>query len=194
MLRDLFVQLFPNFTPEMLICNLQNLKQQMISAQVRLLILKETDMEERFIVLTRIAAIEREIEQQLFFYIVSLSYDEVPQYRNWIEKQDTTYGPLYARTFKRWQDELNWRPSLLYPPYLQHQSHLPLFLRSPSLHTTMFFDSLQNQGGVDYRSSDENAVRNFNMPFLRNPPSIVPPNFMDFKLPMPISTTSTTSC
>lgn len=70
----------------------------MISAQVRLLILKEADMEEQYSVFSQIIALQKEVEQQLFFYVVASRHDEVPQFRNWMEKQDTTYGPLYART------------------------------------------------------------------------------------------------
>ncbi|VDM18452.1 unnamed protein product [Wuchereria bancrofti] len=98
MLRDLFYQLFPDVTVQQLFYNIQNLKQQIISAQVRLVILKETNLEEQHLVLTRIAALQAELEQQLFFFIVATGHDEVPTFRNWIEKQDTTYGPLYART------------------------------------------------------------------------------------------------
>lgn len=70
----------------------------MISSQVRLLILNETDVEEQRFIHARLAALQAEMEQQLFFFNIATGYDEVPKFRNWIEKQDTTYGPLYART------------------------------------------------------------------------------------------------
>ncbi|VBB25207.1 unnamed protein product [Acanthocheilonema viteae] len=157
----------------------------MISAQVRLLILKESDVEERHFILAQIAALQKEMEQQLFFYNIMSRYDEVPQFRNWIEKQDTTYGPLYARTFKRWQDELRWRPDLLYPSYLQHQPISPLYLRLPSPYTIIFSGGSQNRPSLDYRLPGENAVRNFNTSFLHNLSPLVPPNLMDLRLPMP---------
>ncbi|EFO21886.1 hypothetical protein LOAG_06599 [Loa loa] len=185
MLRDLFYQLFPNVTAQELFCNIQNLKQQIISAQVRLVILKETDLEEKRFVLTRIAALQAEMEQQLLFFVVATRHDEVPRFRNWIEKQDTTYGPLYARTFKRWKGEQNWRPNLLYPPYLQHPPLIPLYLRYPSSPGIIFFGGVQNQLGMGYRFSDKDAVRNSNIPFLPNPSAIVPPDIMDSRSSTP---------
>ncbi|KAK6103447.1 hypothetical protein QQG55_12535 [Brugia pahangi] len=220
MLRDLFYQLFPGATVQQIFHNIQNLKQQIISAQVRLVILNDANLEEKHLVLTRIAALQAELEQQIFFFVVATRNDEVPIYRNWLEKQDTTNGPLYVRTFKRWQDEQHWRPSLSYPPYLQNRSTFPLYLRYPPLAPPLlsllpppsllpalppqqplsvlpalpqlppvpppriFFDDLQSRPGISYRFSDREALRNFNIPFLFKPTSIVYPNVIDCNLPI----------
>ncbi|VDK68375.1 unnamed protein product [Litomosoides sigmodontis] len=184
MLRDLFLELYPNFTPQTLFCNLRSLKQQMISARVRLLILKDTDVEERYAVFVRIAEIQRELEQQLFFYVLASRCDEVPQFRNWTERQDTTHGPLYARTFKRLQDELNMRLNMLHPLHLQ--PFVPFVQRPPLPHAIIFSGGPQNRPtSTDLNIPGENAMRNFNMPFLQNALPFISPNSMDFRLPMP---------
>uniref|UniRef100_A0A0R3S3V4 WW domain-containing protein n=1 Tax=Elaeophora elaphi TaxID=1147741 RepID=A0A0R3S3V4_9BILA len=171
----------------MLHANLMSLKQQMISVQVRLLVLKESDVEEEQLALEQLAALQREMEQQLFLFHIASQKDEAPQFRNWTEKQDTTNGPLYARTFKRRQDESNWKPNLLHPPCFQQQlSPLPLPPNIPSSNRIMF---PCNPPGIDYRFPGENALRHFSMPSFPtippSPPPIIPPNFINFRLPMP---------
>ncbi|KAM3719008.1 DNA mismatch repair protein MutS [Dirofilaria immitis] len=168
MLRDLFYYLFPNVTVPHLIFNIQNLRQQIVSAEVRLIILKETNLEEKYFITAQIIALEAELNQQFFSLLVITRDDEVYQHRTWLEKQNTTYGPLYARIFKRWQLEQNCGPSLLNLSYLQHQSPIPSCQKYPLPRGINPFDDSQSTIETGYRFSDGCAVRNFNMPYPYN--------------------------
>uniref|UniRef100_A0A915PQ85 Uncharacterized protein n=1 Tax=Setaria digitata TaxID=48799 RepID=A0A915PQ85_9BILA len=187
MLRDLFHHLFPNTTVQQLLYNIQDLKQQIVSAQVRLVILKDTDLEEKELVVERIVALEAEMEQEIFLLVVATEHDEVHKCRTVLEKEDTTYGPLYRRVFKPRQIEQHWKVESFYPPYLQH----PPLYQTPPPCRIILFGNAQNPVDTSCRFF-ERCPTNFNMHLYNNPPkqtvgafpSIPVPDVMGFKSSM----------
>uniref|UniRef100_A0A8R1XMY5 Uncharacterized protein n=1 Tax=Onchocerca volvulus TaxID=6282 RepID=A0A8R1XMY5_ONCVO len=194
MLRDLFYHLFPYVTVEDLISNIQNLKKQIISAEVRLIILKKTNLEESHRINTRIIELQAELNQQYFFLHVATKNDELSKYRTWLEKINITDGPLYVRKFKPWHNEQNFCDSDLFNPlYLRHQSLRRIF--QSILHRINLIDSSKNRAGRGDNFSDGFSIENFNIPYIynillrptiRNLPSTSSfPYFTDSVLPMP---------
>lgn len=87
---------------------------------------------------------------------------------------------------KRYQGEQNWRPNLLHPPFLQHHPIVPLYLRYTPPPRINFVGGTQNRPGIGNRLSDEGTIKNFNMPFIYNPPIMAPPDVLDSRLRMPL--------
>ncbi|VDN02080.1 unnamed protein product [Thelazia callipaeda] len=97
MLHDLFHRVFPSATSENISSTIQAIKQEMISTEVRLAIIKDTNLQEKEFLEEKMLELEAQFRQELLLLHILSEDDDVKGYRSRSELQDTAKGPLYAR-------------------------------------------------------------------------------------------------